>query len=57
MLNLIIGGILILLGIFGLMSKWMLFLDVFIILFLIGIVAFGIIALLAGIKKLKAANK
>lgn len=53
MLNLIIGTILVLVGLIGIFSKWMLFWDVLMILLLIGIIAFGIIATLAGIKKIK----
>ena len=53
MLNLVIGTILVLLGLIGIFSKWMLFWDVLVILLLLGIIAFGIVATLAGIKKLK----
>ena len=53
MLNLVIGTILVLVGLIGIFSKWMLFWDVLVILLLLGIIAFGIVATLAGIKKLR----
>ena len=52
MLNIVLGIVLIVGGFFVIFAKWLLFVDVFKMLLLLGLIAFGIIALLAGIKKL-----
>ena len=53
MLNIIIGSALILLGLWGMLTNWLMFVDIFKLLVLLGLVGFGIIAFLAGIKQLK----
>ena len=58
MLNMILGVIAIILGVWGLFFRWMFFKDIFLILLFLGLIAFGLIALLAGIKKIrKSSNK
>ena len=57
MLNLVIGIVVIILGVWEMLEHWMLFKDIFAILLLLGLIAFGIVSFLAGIKKLtKKAN-
>ena len=53
MLNLIIGGVVLVLGIIFVAANWLFFFDVLKLLVFLGLIAFGIIACLAGIKQLK----
>ncbi len=56
MLNLIIGIILVIAGAWGILANWMLFADVLKMLISLGLIGFGVIALLAGLRRLKAAK-
>ena len=53
MLNLIMGGVLLVLGIIFTVTNWLFFFDVLKLLIFLGLIAFGIIACLAGMRQLK----
>ena len=53
MLHIAIGIISILLGIFGIMRNWYMFIDIISVIIPIALITFGVIALLAGIRGLK----
>ena len=53
MLNLIMGGVLLVLGIIFTVTNWLFFFDVLKLLIFLGLIVFGIIACLAGIRQLK----
>jgi len=53
MLNIIIGVIAILLGLRGVVANWYMFVDLLGVLIPLALLGFGIIALLAGLRKTK----
>ena len=53
MLNIIIGIISILLGILGIMRNWYMFIDILTVIIPLALIAFGVIAFLAGIRDIK----
>ena len=57
MFNVIVGIIAIILGLWGLFFHWILFKDVIIVLFFLGLIALGIVAFLAGVRKIRAGFK
>ena len=56
MLNLIIGIVLVIVGTWGIFANWMMFVDVLKMLVFLGLIGFGVIALLAGLRRLKTAK-
>jgi len=57
MLNLILGVVLIAFGLWGMTTNWMMFLDTFKMIVFLGLIVFGIVAILAGIKQSKGKQK
>ena len=53
MVNMIIGMVLIMAGLWGFVSNWLIFFDVLKILIFLLLVVFGIVALLSGLRRLK----
>ena len=56
MTNLIIGIVLVLAGAWGMFANWMMFADVLKMLIFLGLIGFGVIALLAGLRRLKTSK-
>ena len=56
MMNLVIGTILVIAGAWGILANWMMFVDVLKMLVFLGLIGFGVIALLAGLRRLKTAK-
>ena len=57
MINLAMGIVLILVGIWGISTHWLMFLDTFRIILFLGLVGFGVVAILAGARKMGQAKK
>ena len=55
MLHILIGSLDIIIGLLGIMRNWYMFIDILGAIIPLGLIAFGIVALLAGIRGLKKA--
>jgi hypothetical protein len=53
MLHIVVGSLAIIIGVWGVMRNWYMFLDLAGVLVPLAILAFGVVALLAGIRTLK----
>ena len=54
MLHIIVGVVAILIGLWGVARNWYMFIDILVAVLPLALIAFGIVALLAGIRKLKS---
>ena len=54
MLHVIVGIIAIMIGLWGIMSNWYMFKDILVTIMPLVVLLFGIVAILAGIRKMKA---
>ena len=54
MLHVIVGIVAIVIGLWGIMSNWYMFKDILVSIVPLVVLLFGIVAILAGIRKLKA---
>jgi len=54
MLHVIVGIIAIVIGLWGMMSNWYMFKDILVSIVPLVVLCFGIVAILAGIRKMKA---
>ena len=54
MLHIIVGVMAILIGLWGVARNWYMFIDILVAILPLALIAFGIVAFLAGIRKLKS---